>query len=186
MPGRLSSPRLRRRLIWGGGSLLVVGGVIVASIAVGNTGKSFQTPVDTNAKAWVSSTPQAVTLKPSDRRTVLDVTSRFIRTAVARKHLDSAWDLLGPEMKAGQTRASWDTGNNNVVPFNAVGVATWDLLYSYRNDIGLDVALIGAPHSNWAGKTFTIELKRYPSDPEHWLVASWAPIKATSRPMSLR
>lgn len=175
MPGRLASPRLRRRLIWGGGVLLVVGGVVVASIAVGNTGKSFQTPVDTNAKAWVSSTPQAVTLKPADRRTVLDVTSRFIRTAVVRKHLDSAWDLLGPEMKAGQTRASWDTGNNNVVPFNTVGVATWDLLYSYPNDVGLDVALIGAPHSNWAGKTFTIELKRYPSDPGHWLVASWAP-----------
>ena len=153
----------------------MVTGVVVAAVSIGNTGKSFQTPIDTNAKAWVSSTPQPVTMSPTDRRAVLQVTSKFIQTAVVRKHLDSAWDLLGPEMKAGQTRTSWDTGNNNVVPFDAVGVATWDVLYSYRNDVGLDVALLGAPHSNWAGKTFTIELKRYGSQPHRWLVASWAP-----------
>ena len=58
--------------------------------------------------------------------------SQFIKTAVARKHLDSAWNMLGPEMKAGQTRKSWDTGNNNVIPFPAIGIANWSVLYAYR------------------------------------------------------
>jgi len=175
MPGGLSSPRVRRRLAWAGGLIGVVTGIVVAAVMIGNTGKSFETPIDTNAKAWVSTEPQSVTLTAKERRSVLQTTTRFIGTAVVRKHLDSAWGLLGPEMKAGQTRASFDTGNNNVVPFDAVGIATWDVLYSYRDDVGLDVALIGSPKGNWAGKTFTIELKRYPAHPKQWLVASWAP-----------
>lgn len=175
MAGRLSSHRFRRRLAWAAALALGVGGAVVGAIAIGNTGKSFETPIDTTAKAWVSTEPASVTLTAADRRELSRVASDFVRTAVVRKHLDSAWKLLGPEMRAGQTRASWDSGNNNVVPFDAVGIATWDVLYSYRDDVGLDLALVGSPKSEWAGKTFTIELKRYPSQPGRWLVASWAP-----------
>jgi hypothetical protein len=114
-------------------------------------------------------------LTAADRRDLFAAASQFIRTAVARKHLDSAWDMLGPEMKAGQTRKSWDTGNNNVVPFPAVGIANWGIFYAYRNDVALDLSVVGAKNSDWAGKTFTIELKRYPSHPDEWLVASWVP-----------
>ena len=175
MPGGLSSARVRRRLAWAAGLIGVATGIAVAVVTIGNTGRSFETPVDTNAKAWVSTEPQSVTLGAKDRRSVLQTATRFISTAVVRKRLDSAWELLGPEMRAGQTRATFDTGNNNVVPFDAVGIATWDVLYSYRDDVGLDVALVGSPKGNWAGKTFTIELKRYPTHPKQWLVASWAP-----------
>ncbi len=31
------------------------------------------------------------------------------------------------------------------------------------------------PHSDWAGKTFTIEFKRYKAHPGNWLVAAWVP-----------
>lgn len=175
MAGRLSSPRFRRRVAWVGGTALAVTGAVVGAIAIGNTGKSSATPIDTNAKAWVSPQPASVTLGAADRRAVLRVSTDFIRTAVVRKHLDSAWKLLGPEMRAGQTRASFDTGNNNVVPFPAVGIATWDLLYSYRDNVALDFALVGSRKSEWAGKTFTIVLERSHSKPRRWLVASWTP-----------
>jgi len=161
--------------VWFGGGGLVVAGAVVAAILIGNTGRSTATPVDTSAKAWVAPQHQAVTLNVADRRAVFRTSLAFIRTAVVRKHLDSAWKLLAPEMRAGQTRASWDTGNNNVVPFPAVGIATWDVLYSYRDDVGLDFALVGSKKSEWAGKTFTIELKRGPAKPRRWLVASWTP-----------
>jgi hypothetical protein len=153
----------------------VVAGAVAASIAIGNTGRSTATPIDTSAKAWVSPRHVSVTLSAADRRAVFRTSLAFIRTAVARKHLDSAWELLGPEMRAGQTRASFDTGNNNVVPFPAVGIATWDVLYSYRDDVSLDFALVGSKKSEWAGKTFTIELKRSHAKPRRWLVASWVP-----------
>ena len=154
---------------------MCVTGVVVAAIAIGNTGGSTATPIDTNAKAWVSTEPTSVTLSAADRRAVFRVSTDFIRTAVVRKHLDSAWKLLAPEMRAGQTRASFDTGNNNVVPFPAVGVATWDLLYSYRDNVALDFALVGSKKSEWAGKTFTIVLERSRSRPRRWLVSSWTP-----------
>lgn len=175
MTGRLSSPRFRRRLAWFGGIAVCVTGAVVGAIAIGNTGGSTATPIDTNGKAWVSTEPASVTLSAVDRRAVLRVSTDFIRTAVVRKHLDSAWKLLGPEMRAGQTRASFDTGNNNVVPFPAVGVATWDLLYSYRDNVALDFALVGSKKSEWAGKTFTIVLERSRSTPRRWLVSSWTP-----------
>ena len=105
-------------------------------------------------------------LTAADRRDLFDTASRFIKTAVARKHLDSAWDMLGPEMKAGQTRKSWDSGFNNVIPFPAVGIATWDILYAYQGDVAIDLGVVGAKTSDWAGKTFTLELKRYQSHPQ--------------------
>jgi hypothetical protein len=174
MRGRLSSPRFRRRLAWSAGSLTVVAAAVVGAILVGNTGRSNRTPL-IDKPAWVYKEPARMNLTAADRRELFATASRFIRTAVARKHLDSAWDMLGPEMKAGQTRKSWDTGYNNVIPFPAVGIATWDILYAYKGDVALDLGVIGAKTSDWAGKTFTLELKRYPSHPHAWLVASWTP-----------
>ena len=84
--------------------------------------------------------------------------------------------MLGPEMKAGQTRKSWDSGFNNVVPFKADAIEAWDILYAYKDDVALDLSLVSGRRDgdNWAGKTFTLELKRDPSS-HRWLVASWVP-----------
>jgi hypothetical protein len=174
MTGRLSSPRFRRRLYWAVGSVTVLAGATVGAILVGNTGRSNETPL-IDKPAWVYREPARMRLTKSDRQDLFNTASLFIRTAVARKHLDSAWNMLGPEMKAGQTRKSWDTGNNNVIPFPAIGIANWSILYAYRNDVAIDLGVIGDPHSDWAGKTFTIELKHYKSQPHSWLVASWVP-----------
>ena len=98
---------------------------------------------------------------------------------LVQEDLDGAWELLGPEMKAGQTRKSWDTGFNNVVPFKADGIQAWSILYAYDNDVAVDVSLVsrGKGKADWAGKTFTLELKRYPARPGHWL-ESHQPIRA--------
>jgi len=171
---RLHSHRFRRRLFWTVSSLTLVATLVVAAILIGNTGHSTATKI-IDKPAQVYHEPKGMTLTASDRREPFETASRFIRTAVARKHLDSAWDMLGPEMKAGQTRKSWDTGNNNVIPFPAVGIANWGIFYSYVNDVALDLSVVGARNSDWAGKTFTIELKRYPSHTNSWLVAAWVP-----------
>src|SRR5438045_3000343 len=99
MGRRLSSPRFRRRLYWSAGTVGVVAALAVSGILIGNTGKSNETPL-TNQPAWVYREPQKLVLKQSDRRELFDVASRFVRTAVARKHLDTAWPMLGPEMRA--------------------------------------------------------------------------------------
>lgn len=174
MTRRLESHRFRRRLLWSAGTAVVVTAATLGAIRIGNTGRSTETPL-LDEPAWVYREPARMKLTAADRRELFATASQFIRTAVARKRLDSAWKLLGPEMRAGQTRASWDSGFNNVVPFPAVGIATWDILYAYRDDVALDLGVVGDPRGDWAGKTFTIELKRYRAHPRSWLVASWVP-----------
>jgi len=142
MAGRLSSYRFRRRLYWAGGSVVVLTAAAIGAIIVGNTGRSNETPlIDKPAQFYRE--PPKMRLTNSDRRELFNTASVFIRTAVARKHLDSAWNMLGPEMKAGQTRKSWDTGDNNVVPFPAVGIANWQVLYAYKDDVALDLGVVG-------------------------------------------
>ena len=177
MAGRLSSPRFRRRVVWLGGSACLVGVAVIGSIMVGNTGRSSETPIDRTAKPWVYKEPKSMQLTRRDRLDLYATSAQFVKTAVARKHLDEAWDMLGPEMRAGQTRKSWDTGFNNVIPFKADGIEAWDVLYAYNNDVALDLSLFarGKGKENWSGKTFTLELRRYAGHPHHWLVASWVP-----------
>ena len=175
--GRLSSPRFRRRLLWLGGSTCVAVVVVSVSVELGNTGRRNATPIDWTKKPWVYKAPTHMRLTKSDRLELYSASSRFVQTAVARKRLDSAWQLLGPEMKAGQTRKSWDTGFNNVVPFKADGIEAWDILYAYNDDVAIDLSLVSGVREkdDWAGKTFTLELKRYANHPHQWLVASWVP-----------
>lgn len=176
MRRRLSSPRFRRRLLWVGGGSCAVAVVLVVSIDYANTGHSHATPIDTTKQAWVYKAPTNMRLTKRDRIELFTASSRFVRTAVSRKQLDSAWAMLGPEMKAGQTRKSWDSGFNNVVPFKADGIEAWDILYAYKDDVALDLSLVSGRRDsdNWAGKTFTLELKRDPGS-RRWLVASWVP-----------
>ena len=164
-------------MAWVGGSACLAGVAVIGSILIGNTGHSSATAIDRTAKPWVYKAPKTMELTKRDRLDLFATSAHFVRTAVARKHLDEAWDMLGPEMKAGQTRKSWDTGFNNVIPFKADGIEAWDILYAYDNDVALDVSLFarGKGKDNWSGKTFTLELKRYVGHPHTWLVASWVP-----------
>ena len=177
MKRRLSSPRFRRRLLWLSGTTCAVGSLVFIGIHYGNTAHTTATAIDTTKQPWVYRAPAHMELTKQDRFDLFNVSSRFVRTAVARKRLDSAWELLGPEMRAGQTRKSWDSGFNNVVPFKADGIAAWDILYAYNGDVAVDLSLFarGKGKDDWAGKTFTLELKRYPGHSKQWLVAAWVP-----------
>jgi hypothetical protein len=163
-------------LLWVGGGSCAVAVIVVVSIDFANTGRSHATPVDETKKAWVYRPPTHMRLTKQDRLELFTASSDFVRTAVSRKQLDSAWAMLGPEMKAGQTRKSWDSGFNNVVPFKADGIEAWNILYAYKDDVALDLSVVSGRRdsNNWAGKTFTIELKRDPAS-HRWLVASWVP-----------
>jgi hypothetical protein len=176
--GRLSSPRFRRRAGWAVGILGVTAVVAIVSIAVGNTGHSSATKIDYSKPAWVYHAPPHMELTKADRVDLFRTASGFVQTAVARKHLDRAWAMLGPEMRAGQTRKSWDTGFNNVIPFAADGIQGWTILYSYQGDVAMDLSLFhrGKDDNSWSGKTFTIELKRnFDAPSSKWLVVSWVP-----------
>jgi hypothetical protein len=174
MRSRFSSPRFRRRLGWLTAVLVVAGLITLAATRYSNTGSSNATPV-VDKPATFERVPAHMHLSLQDRHELFAVTSQFVQTAVMRKHLDSAWNMLGPEMKAGQTRKSWDSGFNNVVPFKADGIGQFNVLYAYKDDVAIDTGLVAGKGARWSAKTFTIELKRYPGHAHQWLVASWVP-----------
>jgi hypothetical protein len=173
MKRRLSSHRFRRRAVWTVAVVASLGGVAAAAVLIGNTGTSQQTAVR-NAPAWVYHEPKLHRLSERERLELLATSTKFVQTAVARRDLDRAWAMLGPDLRAGMTRKEWDTGNNTVVPFPAVGIATWDVLYSYEDDVAFDLSLVSEPGHDLVGKTFTIELRR-DARRNRWLVASWVP-----------
>ena len=94
MTGRLPSPRFRRRLFWGSGCGAVLAGIAIGAVLVGNTGRSNETPLF-DRPAQVYHEPAKMQLTNADRRELFETASQFIKTAVARKHLDSAWNMLG-------------------------------------------------------------------------------------------
>jgi hypothetical protein len=174
MRRRLSSHRFRRRVAWLSAIVAIVAVVVGGAIKIGNTAPNLDTPMS-QEKAWIYHEPRLHHLTKAERDELLDTSVQFIRTAVARHDLDTGWDLLGPEMRAGQTAREFRSGTNNVVPFPAAGIAQWSVLYSYDDDVAFDLSLIAEDGGDLVGKTFTIELKRYPQRGNRWLVASWVP-----------
>jgi hypothetical protein len=113
-------------------------------------------------------------LTRDDARLVFATSSRFVRTAVVRRRLVEAYDLVGPVLRGGLSRSEWARGGNPVVPFPAVGIVDWQVAYSYRNDVALDISLVARPGSDTIGKTFRIELRRH-ARTAPWKVVAWVP-----------
>lgn len=118
--------------------------------------------------------PKHVPFTAPDRRSVKHVLARFVSTAVARCDVGTSWDLAGPSLRAGVSRAQWRKGDIPVVPYPAAkhGQGSWDLVnYSYRNRVGLEVMLFPKPHSGYAMASADTELVR--GRDGRWRVDYW-------------
>src|SRR6266849_3240271 len=105
-------PGWQKALPWVVGVVLV-GGAIAAGIIWSNTGKSTATPLTNKPALDVSKVPATVKLKPGAQT----VARRFIETAVARKNLPEAYNLVTQQLKQGQSLKSWNTGVIAVIPY---------------------------------------------------------------------
>ncbi len=171
---RLASHRFKRRALWIGALVASVVGVVVAAALIGNTAEP-EPEHFSSQPAWVYHEPKLARLGRAERARLLETSMLFVRTAVARRDLDRAYALAGPELRQGMSRSEWAKGNIPVVPFPAVGVAQWNVAYSYENDVAFQISLIAERGASpVVGKTFTIELVR-PSRSAPWHVASWVP-----------
>jgi len=169
----LASPRFRRRLRWISLLLGLAATAVALIIAFPNTGKRHPEVFDSQPVKFFKE-PKHVAAGPRRRAEALLATMAFVKTAVVRRNIDASWVLAAPEFRAGYTRKQWDTGNIPVVPFPAVGVGSWQVDWSYENDMGFDIVLVPRKGSNLGAKSFMVELKRTrPGSP--WRIASWAP-----------
>lgn len=110
----------------------------------------------------------------------LDVASRFLQTAVARRDVDASWPLVAPELRAGFTRAEWATGDIPIVPYPVDG-AKWKLDYSFRDELSFRVALFPRAGAKVRATIFTLDLRAVgEGDSRRWLVAAFTPGAVTA------
>jgi hypothetical protein len=98
----------------------------------------------------------------------------FVRTAVLRTDLETAWGVTGPALKRGYTKSRWLTGNIPVVPFpaDAFSHARFKVVRSYADDILILVFLESKPGRGVGPSDFFLELTPVKG---RWLVSYWAP-----------
>ena len=173
MPGRLASPRFRRRAFKGGILLAVVGAGAFVSIFYWNTAPVVETPRHGQADLYVPPIP--VKMAAAERREVIATAARFVETAVKRDHAERAYELVGPNLRNGTTLAHWRDGDIPVIPY-PVDDARWKFDYSYTDEIGLQVAVFPEAGEEVRPMVFNMSLRAVGAGSKrHWLVDSWSP-----------
>lgn len=162
-------PRWQKALPWAVAAVLV-GGAIAAGIIWSNTGKSTATPVTNQPALDVSKVPATVKLTPGAQK----VARRFIQTAVARKNLPEAYNLVTQQIKQGQSLKSWSTGNIAVIPYpvDQIKYAPMKIDFSYPTEAQIQVALLPKQGSKVKSQLFLMDLVKVKGK---WLVNSWVP-----------
>ena len=169
---------------------MLLAGVVVGLISIfglWNTAKPLP-PTGPSAAVQRPAVEKKVPLSRGRRR----VAGRFILTAVARRNLGESYDLVGPQLKAGLTRAQWEAGTIPVVPYpvNLAQVAPMKIDYSYANHALLEVALLPKDGAKVDGvklkaQLFFLELRAFGKGKHvRWLVVDWVPRGAPSIPLA--
>ena len=171
-----NSPRAQRRFFFSSLGVLAAGIVALIVFVI--------LPNKPTTNAPISNVP-AQLAKPDPKRPVdpesIKVAREFLLTAVIRKDLNTAYNIVHPNIKGRLTRKEWDTGNIPVIPCDAENAKTTAFIpqFSYQREVEFEIALIPGPHSVYCGKRpvrFYIALQRAQDKPTgRWLVSYWEP-----------
>jgi len=167
-------PLWRRALPWVGAALLLAGAIAALAVFVGNTASNPKEAFSDEPAVDVTKPQKSITVPPE----VKAIAQKFIKTAVARKDLESAYTIVGPSIKQGMSLAEWKTGNIAVIPFpvDKLDYAPFKVDYSHSRDVLMEVALLTKDGSGIKGQTFFIGIKKFGTgDKARWLVDNWVP-----------
>jgi hypothetical protein len=167
-------PLWRRALPWVGAALLLAGAIAALAVFVGNTASNPKETFSNEPAVDVTKPEKSITVPPE----VKTIAQKFIKTAVARKDLESAYAIVGPSIKQGMTLAEWKTGDIAVIPFpvDELDYAPFKVDYAHPNDVLMEVALLTNEGSKIKGQTFFIGIKKFgKGDKARWLVDNWVP-----------
>ena len=169
---RRLSRRGRRRLWYGAAG--VIGAIAVVGIFLLAPNKDAPPDVLSTLPADVPPVQVKAPITDEARQVAI----RFIQTAVARKHLDEAWTLVGANLRGGLTKKQWISGNNPVVPYpiNELDVAPFKVDESFVDNALLEVALIPKQGSGVKPQVFFLELVKVGKGASaSWVVNNWVP-----------
>lgn len=109
MEGITGSRRVRRRITWLAALGAAAGAIaVVVAVLPSHGGNTTVGPVADSPRQHIAAQEKKLTKLPPEARRVA---GEFILTALARKHLDRAWKLAGPEVRGGMTYKKWLKGD---------------------------------------------------------------------------
>jgi hypothetical protein len=108
---------------------------------------------------------------------------KFVRDAVGRADMHSAWDISAPAIRSDTSRKDWDHGENTTIAPFPLHHARWRLDYSYRTAVGLEVAVF--PKENADIKNPMVYYMELAKERRHghtaWLVDQWVPAPGSAQ-----
>ncbi len=178
----LSSPRRRGRAAWLGAALFAVA-TVSAVIAV-LPGSPKPAP-ERLRPGGVAAQPKEVRLTSAMRRGITATLQRFLPAAVSRRDPALAWELAGPGLRAGTTRAEWLRGDLPVYPYaydTRKRLDGWVPMYTYSGRVGFDLLLHpGRPDTG--ALVVAVEMVRRE---RRWAVQYWNTTAMLSPPKAKR
>jgi hypothetical protein len=174
----LASPRRRRRLGWGA-VMFAVAAVAASAIVLMPRGEGA--PREVLRPAPPMPVEREIRLTQSMRDGIDAAISSFVPAAVGRRDPALAWQLAGPALRAGATRAEWLGGSLPVFPFpyRDSRFPGWKPLYTYPDRVGLDLLLQPRPGAKKGPIAVKVEMVRGRG---RWLVDTWYPAAVWSAP----
>ena len=160
--------------MWAGLAGVAVAAAGLVSVLFWNTGP-LKTEQFSGGAAQLYTAPHAAKLTAEEQKEIVAIAKKFVATAVTRDDPGSAFELAGPSLRNGTTRATWETGEIPVVPF-PVDTARWRVDYSIDGEVGLEVYAWPKPDAGLRPTLFMMSLVAVGSGAKrHWLVESWVP-----------
>ena len=166
--------RRRRHTLFGFASALVLAAGIIAAVVAFAPNKNAEPERVSNEPAQLPAKETKAKLPDEAQQ----VARRFVQTAVARKNLAEAYDLVGPNIRGNLTRKEWLTGDIPVIPYpiETLDVAPFKVDYSYTDEALIEVALLPKENSGVKPQLFSLVLKKIGTkNDKHWVVDLWTP-----------
>jgi hypothetical protein len=161
-------------MLWAGMTAVAIAVAAGVSVLFWNTGP-LRTERFSGGNAQLYTAPVDAKLTAEEKREIVAIAKRFVQTAVTRDDPAEAFDLAGPSLRNGTTRAGWATGEIPVVPF-PVDTARWRVDYAIEGEVGLEVYAWPKPNQGLRPTLFMMSLVAVGTgDGRHWLVDAWVP-----------
>lgn len=185
--GFLASPRAQQRLLWFSAAVLIAGVAVFLAIFLSRGSSQSQASPQSTVSSGPSSTKGLSTKAPKGQvkasAQALSTARTFLETAVVRKNLAAAYDLVGPYLKGGITRAQWQKGNIPVTFYPAVDASTAQFFINVSQPkyLLLEVLLKAKKSAHLKPQAFKIGMS-----PAHgkWIVTAFSPESSFRRQAS--
>jgi hypothetical protein len=178
----ISSPRRRRRLIAVLGVLAVA---TIVALLIGfdrNSAQPIATPVTKGTPYVPAPNPKNVRFTKAEAAAAIPIAQQFVRDAVGRKDMRSAWAITAPVLRGGTPRQEWNRGENTEIAPFPLDHARWQLDYNYRTAVGLEIAVYPQAHASIKNPmVYYMELQRPRGKHGRWLVDQWMPAPGSAQ-----